>query len=86
MFPSKSTRINHMIKSWKHKGLRRFYETGSVQGIQAKHRTRLTIILQHLDAASLPSDLNLPGMRFHALKGELKGFYSVVVNGNWRVI
>lgn len=75
-----------MIKSWKHKGLKRFYETGSTQGIQPKHRIRLTIILQRLDAATAPTDLNLPGMRFHALKGELKGFYSVMVSGNWRVI
>ena len=75
-----------MIKSWKHKGLRVFYETGSTKGIQPKHATRLTIILQRLDAAINPDDLNLPGMRFHALKGNRKNYYSVSVSGNWRII
>ena len=75
-----------MIKSWRHKGLRRFYETSSTKGIQAKHATRLTIILQRLDAAVKPEDLNLPGMQFHKLKGKLKDFYSVSVSGNWRII
>lgn len=75
-----------MIKSWNHKGLKLFYETGSIKGIQAKHQTRLSIILQRLDAAIKPDDLNLPGMNFHPLKGNLKGYYSVSVSGNWRVI
>lgn len=75
-----------MIKSWKHKGLKLFYDTGSIRGIQAKHKTRLTIILQRLDAAIKPDDLNLPGMRFHQLKGKKKGYFSVSVSGNWRVI
>ena len=75
-----------MVKSWKHKGLKNFFETGSLAGVQANHQTRLKIILQRLDAAVSPDDLNLPGMRFHALKGSLKEYYSVTVNGNWRVI
>jgi len=75
-----------MIKSWQHKGLKLFYETGSRKGIQAKHLLRLKIILQRLDAAIKPDDLNLPGMNFHSLKGKLKDFYSVSVSGNWRVI
>ncbi len=75
-----------MIKSWRHKGLKQFYDTGSVKGIQPKHSVRLTIILQRLDAAINPEDLNLPGMHFHSLKGEYKGYYSVSVSGNWRVI
>ena len=75
-----------MIKSFRHKGLKQFYEIGSIKGIQAKHQVRLKIILQRLDAAVKPDDLNLPGMRFHALKGKFKGFFTVSVNGNWRVI
>jgi toxin HigB-1 len=75
-----------MIKSWQHKGLKLFYEKGSLKGIQAKHKLRLTIILQRLDAAIAPEDLNLPGMEFHKLKGNLKNFYSVSVSGNWRII
>jgi toxin HigB-1 len=75
-----------MIKSWKHKGLKRFYETGSTSGIQAKHESRLKIILQRLDAAFRPEDMDLPGMRFHKLSGKLKEHFAVSVNGNWRVI
>lgn len=75
-----------MIRSWKHKGLKLFYETGKTSGIQAKHETRLKIILQRLDAAVKPEDLALPGMKFHPLKGNLKDCFSVSVNGNWRVI
>lgn len=75
-----------MIKSWQHKGLKLFYETGSTQSIQAKHQTRLKIILQHLDAAINADDLNLPGMNWHPLKGNKKGYYAVSVSGNWRII
>ena len=76
----------HMIKNWKHKGLRLFFENGVTSGIQVKHKNKLKIILQLLDAASKPEDLDLPGMRFHSLKGNYKGYYSVTVNGNWRII
>ncbi len=75
-----------MIKSWKHKGLKAFFETGSLAGIQAAHKVKLKIILQYLEAAVKPEDLNLPGMRFHPLMGKQKGYFSVTVNANWRVI
>lgn len=75
-----------MIKTWKHKGLKKFFETGDTKGIQTQHQRRLKIILQLLNAATVPEDLNLPGMRFHKLVGKQKGFYSVTVNKNWRVI
>lgn len=77
--------IEVVIKSWRHKGLRLFFETGKIAGIQAKHVKRLKIQLALLDAATKPEDLNLPGFRFHSLKGERKGDYSIVVNGNWRI-
>ena len=75
-----------MIKSWQHKELRLFFQTGSTSGIQVKHQSRLKIILQLLDAARQPEDLNLPGMGFHPLKGHYKNHYSISVNGNWRII
>lgn len=75
-----------MIKSWQHKGLKKFFETGSTAGIHAAHKNRLKIILQLLNAAVEATDMDISGMRFHPLKGKLKGFYSVTVNGNWRVI
>lgn len=60
--------------------------TGSKAGIKPEHAKRLKIILQLLDAAEKPDDMNLPGMYFHKLHGDLKNFYSVSVNGNWRII
>ena len=75
-----------MIKTWKHKGLRLFFQSGITSGIQTKHQAKLKIILQLLDAAMQSNDMNLPGFRFHPLKGGLNNYYSVTVNANWRVI
>ena len=75
-----------MIKSFRHKGLEKFYATGSKAGIQANHAPKLRRILGLLDAASQPEDINLPGFRLHPLTGKQKGHFSVWVNGNWRVI
>ena len=75
-----------MIKTIKHKGLRQFYETGTRRGINAQWASRLRDILVLLDAAAYPEDMNLPGLKFHPLRGNYDGFYSVSVNGNWRVI
>jgi proteic killer suppression protein len=75
-----------MIKTWKHKGLRRFFETGNTSGIIVEHKNRLKIILQRLNAAIKAEDMNTPGMNFHKLKGELKDFYAVTVRANWRII
>ncbi|MEI6789845.1 MAG: type II toxin-antitoxin system RelE/ParE family toxin [Myxococcaceae bacterium] len=74
------------IKSFKGKGLQRFFETGNKAGIQASFSKKLESFLDHLDAATEPKDMNFPGSDFHPLKGNLKGFYSVHVNGNWTVI
>ena len=75
-----------MIKSWKHKGLRNFYLSGETGGIIVQHVSRLQVILQLLDAASRPEQMNLPGFGFHKLKGNLKHFYAVTVRANWRII
>lgn len=75
-----------MIKSWQHKGLKLFYDTGSTAKIQHKHADRLHDILQALDSATAPQQMNFPGLDFHHLKGDLKGFYAVKVDANWRVI
>jgi len=75
-----------MIKTWKHKGLKQFFENGNIAGIQSGHTKRLKIILQRLNAAIKPDDMNTPGMKFHKLTGKLKNFYAVAVNKNWRVI
>lgn len=75
-----------MIVSWKHKGLRVFYETGSTKGINADHANRLRRVLLILNSASHWSDLELPGWRFHRLKGDLVDYWSVSISGNWRII
>ena len=74
-----------MIISFNHKGLERFYKTGSVSGIQAAHARKLSLILSNLDQAESADDMDLPGLRLHELKGNLKGVWSVTVNGNWRI-
>ena len=74
-----------MIKTFRHKGLERFFHTGSKAGIQPTHAPRLRLQLARLDAASEPEDMNLPGWKFHALKGDLAGHFTVTVNKNWRL-
>ena len=74
-----------MIRSFKHKGLERFFTKGTKSGIQAKHASRLRLILARLNASVTPNDMDLPGLNFHPLTGERKGTWSVKVSGNWRV-
>ena len=75
-----------MIKSWKHKGVKAFFKTGKTAGIINQHAKKLKVILQLLNAANMPERLDLPGMCFHPLKGNLQGYFSVTVRANWRII
>jgi proteic killer suppression protein len=75
-----------MIKRFRNKGLKRLYDTGSLQGIKPEHAVRLRLILARLDASLSPKDMGLPGLSLHPLKGQHKGFWAVSVSGNWRVI
>lgn len=74
-----------MIKSWKHKGLRKFFEIGSTAGIVVNHANRLTILLGELNEAKYLNDLSLPSFQLHPLTGDRKGIWSVSVSGNWRL-
>ena len=74
-----------MIVSFRHKGLRLLFESDSAKGINPAHKQKLSSILAALDVASNPDELALPSYRLHPLKGELKGHWSIWVNGNWRV-
>ncbi len=74
-----------MIKSFKHKGLEKYFYNDSRSGINVKHAPNLGRILDRLDASMKPQDMNLPGYRLHELKGKEKGTWSVWVSGNWRV-
>ena len=75
-----------MIKSWQHKGLKVFYETGNKAGIQPKHADILSMLLLQLASAVKPEDMDTPGNYFHALRGRLSHYYSVKVSANWRLI
>ena len=74
-----------MIKSFRHKGLQTFFETGRKSGIQASHANKLARLLARLNAAQAPQDMNLPGWKLHALSGNLAQHYAVTVNANWRM-
>ena len=75
-----------MIIGFQHKGLRRFYKTGSKQGIIAAHSMKLKMILAALEAAEIPSELDLPAFSLHQLRGKYINYWSIRVKGNWRVI
>lgn len=75
-----------MIRRIRHKGLKRFYETGDTRGISSEHAAWLRILLTALDAAAGPAGLNNPAFRLHPLKGERKGQWAVSVSGNWRLV
>ncbi len=74
-----------MIRSFRHKGLERFFVKGSRSGIQSAHSERLRLVLGRLHAATMPQDMDLPGLYLHRLRGKQRGRWSVRVSGNWRV-
>jgi proteic killer suppression protein len=75
-----------MIKSFKHKGLKRFFTTGNTAGIDPKHSGRLEERLQALHTASIIDDMDIPGWRLHSLKGNRAELWAVNVSANWRVV
>ena len=75
-----------MIKTFRHKGLQRFFETGSKAGIQPDHEEKLRMRLAALDTATCIEDMELPGFRLHRLKGDRKGLWAIDVSRNWRIV
>ena len=75
-----------MVRTFRHKGLRRLYQDDDPRGVIGEHVEKLRRILARLDSAKAVADLDLPGYRLHALKGELAGFHAVTVRANWRVV
>ena len=75
-----------MILRFRHRGLRRFFETGDTRGINAQHAAWLRVLLTTLDASASPADMNLPGFRLHQLRGERRGQWAASVSGNWRLV
>ena len=74
-----------MIVSFRHKGLKRFYESGSTTGIQPAYEKRLRLQLVALDTAVSIEDMDIPGFRLHPMKGSRKGIWAISVSGNWRI-
>ena len=74
-----------MIRTFRHKGLERFFLKGTKAGIQAQHAERLELILGRLNVSVVPEDMSLPGLMLHPLTGTRKGTWAVKVSGNWRV-
>lgn len=75
-----------MIKTFRHKGLKKFFETGSHAGIKYNYIQRIRLILDRLNASQSPKDMDLPGLNLHKLHGNLKGLYAVTVQANWRIV
>ena len=75
-----------MIIGFRHRGLKQFFEKGTQRYLNANQIQKIRRILGLLDVATGPQSLNLPGYRLHLLRGDLKGFWSVEVSGNWRII
>lgn len=75
-----------MIASFRHKGLKRFYEEDDPRRLPPDMVERIRAILSALDAAIDPAEMDLPSFRLHALKGNLRGFWAVTVRANWRIV
>jgi proteic killer suppression protein len=80
------TGYNAVIVSFKHKGLEALYHDNQPKGVSQALVKRVRQILALLDTAKIVDDMNLPGLRLHALKGSLKGYHAVSVSGNWRIV
>ena len=74
-----------MIKTFKHKGLKKYFESGSTSGIQNIHANKLRMQLAAIDTAYVIDDIDLPGYQLHSLKGGRDNIWSILVNGNWRL-
>jgi proteic killer suppression protein len=75
-----------MIRSFRHKGLQRFFETGDTRGVNPQHAAKLRRLLAVLNTAAGPHNMNQPNYRLHPLQGERKGQWAVWVSGNWRLV
>ena len=75
-----------MIVSFRHKGLKLVYEKGDRRRLPSEHVDKIERILARLDEATEPRNMDIPGFRLHPLKGDLAGYWSVGVSGNWRIV
>lgn len=84
--PVSSCDTHAVIRSFRHRGVQRFFLRGSLAGIQPKHARRLRLQLGRLDAAKSPREMDLPGWRLHPLRGDMSGSWAVWVDASWRLV
>ncbi len=75
-----------MVKTFRHKGLKRLFEKDNPSGVRVDQAARIRDVLSQLEQALQATDLDLPGYRLHALKGDLQGYWSVTISSNWRIL
>ena len=75
-----------MIASFRHKGLRKLFEQDDRSKLNARDVEKVGRILQRLNRSRVAEDMNVPGFRFHPLKGDLRGLWAVTVRANWRIV
>jgi proteic killer suppression protein len=75
-----------MIRSFRRKPLKRLFEADDPRRLPASDLEKIKDILERLDAAESVGDMRVPGFRLHSLKGDRRGFWSVTVHANWRII
>ena len=75
-----------MIKPFKHKGVQKYFESGSLAGIRPGHKQKIRIRLTALDTATCIEDMDVPGFRLHQLKGGKKDLWAIDVNKHWRIV
>jgi toxin HigB-1 len=75
-----------MIRSFRHRGLKRLYERDDKSQVRADMLEKIESILSNLDVSDIPEKMNLPGFRLHALKGDMRGFWAVTVRANWPIV
>ena len=76
----------HMIRTFRHRGLKRLYERDDHSGVRVDQAERIALALSDLDQATKVGDVDLPGYRLHALRGDLRGLWSISISGNWRIV
>ena len=74
-----------MIRTFRHKGLERFFRKGDLRGVPAQSAARMERMLDRLDVCRMPAEMDVQGYRWHPLKGQRQGEYAVSVSGNWRI-
>jgi proteic killer suppression protein len=75
-----------MIRTFRHRGLKHLFQDGDASKVRADQVGRIADVLAHLDTALRPADVDLPGYRLHPLKGDRKGYWSISISGNWRIV